>query len=110
MEPCGPTQIDPDGRWFHLTPDRLILALLVVEGLLLSSERLDWPVWHKGVSEFPWTYGEQETCYFLDGEVTVVPSTGEPVTMGKGDLVTFPTGLSCTWQVTRPVRKHYRFG
>ena len=69
-----------------------------------------WPVWHKGVSEFPWTYGEPETCYFLDGEVTVVPSAGEPITMGKGDLVIFPTGLSCTWQVTRPVRKHYRFG
>jgi uncharacterized cupin superfamily protein len=70
----------------------------------------DWPVWRKDVSAFPWTYGERETCYFLEGEVTVFPSEGDPVTVGKGDLVTFPMGLTCTWQVTRPVRKHYRFG
>jgi hypothetical protein len=38
----------PNSRWFHLTPDRLILALLVVEGLLWLSDRLGWPVWHKG--------------------------------------------------------------
>jgi hypothetical protein len=30
--------------------------------------------------------------------------------MGKGDLVTFPTGMKCTWDVKVPVRKHYRFG
>ncbi|AGP40227.1 hypothetical protein SCE1572_40435 [Sorangium cellulosum So0157-2] len=27
-----------------------------------------------------------------------------------GDLVTFPAGLNCTWEVRSPVRKHYRFG
>jgi uncharacterized cupin superfamily protein len=69
-----------------------------------------WPVWSKGVSEFPWTYGEPEICYFLDGEAIVTPAGGEPVVVGKGDLVTFPTGMACTWQVYRPVRKHYRFG
>ena len=35
-------------RWFHLTPDRLILGLLAVEGLLWLSGRLGWPTWHKG--------------------------------------------------------------
>ena len=29
-------------RWYHLTPDRLILVLLPVEGLLWLSERLGW--------------------------------------------------------------------
>ncbi len=38
----------PKPRWYRLTPDRLILALLVVEGLLWLSERLGWPAWHKG--------------------------------------------------------------
>ncbi len=38
----------PSVRWFHLTPDRLILALLVIEGLLWLSDRIGWPVWHKG--------------------------------------------------------------
>jgi hypothetical protein len=35
-------------RWFHLTPDRLILALLAVEGLLWLSDRLGCQAWHKG--------------------------------------------------------------
>lgn len=69
-----------------------------------------WPVWEKEVSTFPWSYTEQETCYFLAGEVTVIPAGGAPVTMGEGDLVTFPAGMACTWQVSKPVRKHYRFG
>ena len=34
--------------WYRLTPDRLILTLLAVEGLLWLSARLGWPVWHKG--------------------------------------------------------------
>jgi hypothetical protein len=29
-------------RWFHLTPDRLIVSLLAVEGFLLLSERFCW--------------------------------------------------------------------
>ena len=70
----------------------------------------DWPLWTKEVSEFPWTYGEPETCYFLEGEVVVTPDGGVPVEMGAGDLVTFPAGMSCTWTIHRPVKKHYQFG
>ena len=70
----------------------------------------DWPVWTKEVSEFEWDYSEPETCYFLEGDVVVTPRGGQPVEIGKGDLVTFPAGMSCTWKVRKPVRKHYRFG
>jgi uncharacterized cupin superfamily protein len=70
----------------------------------------DWPIWTKEVSEFPWSYDVPETCYFLEGDVVVTPDEGEPVTVGKGDLVTFPEGMDCTWQVRQPVRKHYRMG
>lgn len=69
-----------------------------------------WPIWTKEVSEFPWSYDEIETCLFLEGEVVVTPVGGEPVAMGAGDLVTFPEGMTCSWRVIRPVRKHYRFG
>jgi hypothetical protein len=69
----------------------------------------NWSIWTKEVSEFPWTYDSEETCYFLAGEVTVTPTGGTPLTIGKGDLVTFPVGMSCTWKVTQPVKKHYRF-
>jgi uncharacterized cupin superfamily protein len=71
---------------------------------------LNWPIWTKEVSEFPWSYDEQETCYFLEGDVVVTPDGGEPVKMGKGDLVTFPAGMSCTWQIGKDVKKHYQFG
>ncbi len=68
-----------------------------------------WPIWTKEVSEFPWTYDDAETCYFLEGDVIVNPDGGTPVTMGKGDLVTFPAGMSCTWNIRSAVKKHYTF-
>lgn len=80
-----------------------------------SEERLNelgvrgWPIWEKEVSTFPWTYDAPETCYILEGKVTVTPGGGEPVHIGEGDLVTFPAGMSCTWDITKPVRKHYNF-
>jgi len=69
----------------------------------------DWPIWSKEVSEFPWYYEQEETCYFLEGEVIVTPEDGEPVRMGAGDLVVFPKGMTCTWRIEKPVKKHYRF-
>jgi uncharacterized protein len=69
----------------------------------------NWSIWTKEISEFPWHYDRQETCYFLEGEVIVVPESGQPQPMGKGDLVIFPAGMSCTWKVLKAVKKHYRF-
>jgi len=69
-----------------------------------------WPIWEKEESEFPWSYSDKETCYLLEGEVEVTPEGAEPVTFGKGDLVTFPKGMSCKWKITKAVRKHYTFG
>ncbi|MEH2179181.1 cupin domain-containing protein [Nostoc sp.] len=68
-----------------------------------------WEIWKKEVSKFPWTYDSQETCYFLEGDVLVTPDGGEPGQMGKGDLVIFLTGMSCTWEITSDVKKHYYF-
>ncbi len=69
-----------------------------------------WPVWEKEKSVFPWIYDEREICYFIEGEVIVIPENGEPVKVEKGDLVTFPKGMSCTWDILKNVKKHYRFG
>lgn len=68
-----------------------------------------WPIWEKGVSSFPWSYISTEECYFLEGEVTVQAQDGKSVSFGKGDFVSFPKGLSCTWNIKKPVRKHYNF-
>lgn len=68
------------------------------------------PTWSKEVSVFDWEYDVTETCLLLEGEVRVTTADGEEVTVAAGDLVTFPKGLKCRWDVRRPVRKHYRFG
>jgi uncharacterized cupin superfamily protein len=69
----------------------------------------NWPIWSKEVSEFPWTYDATETCYLLTGDVIVTPDQGEPVRFSKGDLVTFPAGMSCVWKILADVKKHYNF-
>lgn len=80
-----------------------------VEERLNSLGVKSWPIWTKEVSEFPWTYDSQETCFFLEGKVSVTPKGEKPVEIQKGDLVIFPEGMSCTWKVLSPVRKHYKF-
>lgn len=69
-----------------------------------------WPIWEKEKSRFDWHYDEKETCYILEGQVTVTKKDGGKVEFGAGDLVTFPSGLSCVWDIHKPVRKHYNFG
>ena len=72
-----------------------------------------WPTWESPIRTFDWYYDEEETCYFLTGKVKVyVPNISSPeevVEIGAGDLVTFPQGLKCTWEVLEPVKKHYNF-
>jgi uncharacterized cupin superfamily protein len=80
-----------------------------------DSEKLEqlgvkkWPIWEKEATEFDWHYDEPETCYFLEGDVTVT-AQGTDISFGKGDLVVFPRGLDCRWKIRKAVRKHYFFG
>ena len=69
-----------------------------------------WPIWEKEASKFDWHYDEQETCYLLKGEVTVTAKDGKSVNFAAGDLVVFPQGLSCVWDIQKAVKKHYKFG
>ncbi|KAL2920889.1 Ethanolamine utilization protein EutQ [Bienertia sinuspersici] len=70
----------------------------------------DWPKWGCAPSKFPWTYDAKETCYLLKGKVKVYPEgSNEAVEFGAGDLVVFPKGMSCTWDVSEAVDKHYKF-
>jgi uncharacterized protein len=69
-----------------------------------------WPVWEKEVSRFDWTYDEKETCYILAGHARVEPENAEAVEFGPGDMVIFPDGRRCVWEITSPIKKHYKFG
>ncbi|KAK1742077.1 cupin domain-containing protein [Skeletonema marinoi] len=71
----------------------------------------NWGTWGCGVSKFPWTYDQSESCYLLAGKVTVTPDDKslKPAEFGKEDFVTFPAGMSCTWDVSETVEKHFMF-
>ena len=82
-------------------PDAAKLASLGIDS---------WPTWSKEVSKFPWSYNSQEIAYILEGEATVTPKNGgSAISFGVGDLVTFPAGLSCIWDIKKALRKHYQF-
>ncbi|AEE82865.1 putative protein [Arabidopsis thaliana] len=69
-----------------------------------------WPKWGCPPSKFPWTYSAKETCYLLQGKVKVYPNgSDEGVEIEAGDFVVFPKGMSCTWDVSVAVDKHYQF-
>ena len=67
-----------------------------------------WPIWTKEISRFDWYYDSEEECLILEGEVIVETGEGN-YTIRAGDFVTFKQGLKCTWNVKKPIRKHYNF-
>ena len=67
-----------------------------------------WATWQKEVSVFPWVFPEQEIAYILEGECVITPENGVAVKFGKGDLVTFPAGTKASWEVKKPLHKHYK--
>jgi len=95
---------------FHLMADGKITVEKPSEKKLDEMGVRSWPVWTKEASTFDWFYDDKESCYLLEGEVTVTTADGETVRFGQGDFVVFPEGLDCTWEITKPVRKHYQFG
>jgi hypothetical protein len=78
-----------------------------------SKERLNelgvdgWSPWECEPSTFDWEYTTAEQAYVLEGKVKVKTEGGE-VLIQKGDLVRFPKGLKCTWQVLERIRKVYK--
>ncbi len=70
-----------------------------------------WPTWSKEVSVFPFEFQARETAYILEGDCTITPNDGsEPVDFAAGDLLIFPEGLTCKWEVKKALKKHYRHG
>lgn len=69
----------------------------------------NWPTWQKEVSVFPWEFVTTETAYILEGECEMTPEDGSPVVSFKaGDLVVFPLGFKGTWEVKKPLKKHFK--
>ena len=72
-----------------------------------------WGTWGCGVSKFDWQYSGTETAYIIKGKVVVTP-TGEwsdckPMECKAGDMCVFPDGMTCVWDVSEAIEKHYSF-
>ncbi len=85
-----------------------IQILKPTENELKRNHVLEWPVWEKEVSRFPWAYEGEEHCYITEGEITV-ETEQEVVHIVPGDFVIFPAGLKCVWDIRKNVKKHYHF-
>lgn len=75
-----------------------------------------WPTWSTadsekykvGIQSQLKVYGTNELSFIISGEVDIIPkSTGIPVTVKKGDFVTFPKGFECYWFVKDVVTKNW---
>ncbi len=78
------------------------------EQLLEQLNVKQWSTWKCDPGTFPWHYDSDEVCYIHKGYAEIASPEGT-VQIGKGDLVTFPRGLSCTWNVKERIEKVYTF-
>ncbi|XP_013732861.2 uncharacterized protein LOC106436440 isoform X1 [Brassica napus] len=70
--------------------------------VMLSAQRRAYSVLKKAPKTL------RTALYLLEGKVKVYPDgSDEAVEIEAGDLVVFPKGLSCTWDVSVTVDKHY---
>ena len=69
-----------------------------------------WPIWECEPSNFQWSYDEKEICLIIEGEANIMTKEGESYFIKSGDLVEFPAGLSCEWQIIKSIKKHFRLG
>jgi uncharacterized cupin superfamily protein len=62
-------------------------------------------VWDCTPGQFNWHYNKDETVVVISGEVFITNEPGDERRLGPGDIAFFPAGTSCTWRVTRHIRK-----
>ncbi|XP_031101349.1 uncharacterized protein LOC116005225 isoform X2 [Ipomoea triloba] len=97
------------------SPPRIIVQKSLSDAQLSELRIQSWPKWGCSPGKYQLRFDAQETCYLLRGKVKVYPknqtssTAAEVVEFGAGDLVIIPKGLSCTWDVSVAVDKHYKF-
>ena len=70
----------------------------------------NWPIWECESSEFSWHYDEKEICLIIEGEAFIKTQDEKVYNIKSGDLVEFPKGFTCEWEITKKIKKHYRLG
>ena len=69
-----------------------------------------WPIWECEPSKFQWNYDDKEICLIIEGKATISTQEGDTYVIKAGDLVEFPAGLHCEWEIIKSIKKHYRLG
>ena len=67
-------------------------------------------IWECEPSKFQWNYDDKEICLIIEGQAKIITKNGDIYFINAGDLVEFPAGLNCEWEVTKSIKKHYRLG
>ena len=65
-----------------------------------------WPIWECEPSKFKWNYDDKEICLIIEGQAKISTQNGEIYVIKAGDLVEFPAGLNCEWEITKSIKKH----
>ncbi len=52
-------------------------------------------------------YTAYEFVHIIEGEITITPDGGKPVTVRPGDAFVIEADFKGTWEITRPVLKHF---
>jgi uncharacterized cupin superfamily protein len=64
-------------------------------------------VWQCTPGPSRWSMPANEFIYVLYGRMTVTQDGGEPIDVGPGDTMVFPTGWTGDWQIHETMRKLY---
>ena len=67
-----------------------------------------WPIWECKPSKFQWNCDDKELCFIIAGQMKISTQNGGTYFKKAGDLVEFPSGLYCEWEVTKSIKKHYQ--
>ena len=70
----------------------------------------NWPIWECEPSKFQWNYDDKEICLIIEVQAKICTKNGDIYVIKAGDLVEFPSGLKCEWEVTTNIKKLYRLG
>lgn len=88
----------------------VLICVYISDSFLMCVYMIFCVRWGCPPGKYNLKFEAEEICYLMRGRVKVYPKgSSEFVEFGAGDLVTIPKGLSCKWDVSVAVDKHYKF-
>ena len=63
--------------------------------------------WDSGAGTWDVNFTEDETCEFLEGDVTITDKNGDSRSFSAGDIICMPAGFQGQWTVPKYIKKIY---